>query len=492
MQRLTSVRKKITAQVAGQVARQGARLPDDAAEGHSERPQSKKQQPPKISPAIAPFYVGAAFIGGLIVALVGELMFGNSMLRWVFWAFAFGLGIGGVFLARFILNNLIERAAPYLLSPRSVPNMQEAQELLRDYLENDSLPRLVVREGQISQDTVATLQTLRYQPGRLEVDRVSAVLLWQQGGYILRGNGRFPYTIYQQIIGVLDLRPQFLPFDEAFWTIDAMRVQIKGIISYALIQDDDYFKEHSNRVTTMEVAQRALLPNADWQEKTKRFATSKLRDVVKQTAFSDFFVTPNHLNQLDLFETIRRFYTQQPLKSITDEIRTRLKTETRERLGEWGVEIRNVTFDTIGPPADFAEAAKRLHEGWLRQLDKEGEEAHTARAEIERANRQFNLAQLAQKTKVTEAETEKQVKQLNAEAEAAEHETRMKARGMGAVEFARRIETLRQAMGNTLDEGTFRELLRALDLLREDEREEIIRDGYSRLMIPPRGGRMDE
>lgn len=484
MQRLAPLRKRIAAQVA--------RPKDGEAEPKQERAPSRKQESLKFSPFTAPFIIGSVFFVALIVALVGESQFGDSSLRWAFWGIAFVVGAAGIVLARVIINNILARAAPFLLTPRGISGIEEAQEMLLDYLDNDSLPRLVVREGQYSHDAVMTLQMLRHQAGRLEIDRVSAVLLWQPGGYILRDNGRYPYTIYQQVIGVLDLRPQMLPFDDTYWTADAMSLHMKGTITYALIQDEAYFKEHSSRATTMDVAQRALLPQANWREKTTKVANIKMRDVIKQTVFTDYFVTPNHLNQLDLYETVRRFFTQQPLKSVTEEIRTRLKNETRERLGEWGVEIRNVTFDLIAPPKDFAEAAKRLHESWMRELDKESEEAHDARSEIERANRQYKLAQLDQNTKVTEAETEKRVKQLKAEAEAAEHETRMKARAMGAVEFARRIETLRQAMGNTLDEGTFRELLRALDLLREDENEEMQREAMSRLFRGGRSLRLDE
>lgn len=426
------------------------------------------------------------------MALVGELLFSDSIVRWVLWAFAFGLGIGGVFLARYILNNLIERSAPFLLSPHGVSDPGQAQEQLRDYLDNDALPRILVHEGTASQETVLPVMGFERQRGRLEVDRVSAVLLWKSGGYILRHEGSFPYSIDQRIVGILDLRPQSVPFDDNYWTVDAMRVQVKGKISYRIIQDENYFREHQSHLTSMEIAQRALLSESEWRHKTGNLLLAKVRDVILQIAFSDFFVTPNHLRGLDLYETIKQFYTQAPLKNVSEEIRKRVIGETRERLAEWGVEIIKVTIEAITPPKEFAESAKRLHEGWLRQLDQEREEQHSTRVELEHANRQFDLAQLQQKIKVTDAETDKQIKQLNAEGDAAEHETRMKARAMGALEFARRIETLRQAMGNTLDEGTFRELLRALDLLREDDKEELQREAMARLYNAQRSMRMDE
>jgi regulator of protease activity HflC (stomatin/prohibitin superfamily) len=174
------------------------------------------------------------------------------------------------------------------------------------------------------------------------------------------------------------------------------------------------------------------------------------------------------------------------------ELEQRIKQRLNDVCWKWGVEVIRVTFEQVTPPKDLTDAAHRTYLAWNQVNEQVLEAERQAQTKLRLAQVEFEEMRLHKETELLHAQTDKQKEIMQAEGDAAAYEMRMKARADGALEFARRIETLRQAMGNTLDEGTFRELLRALDLLREDEREEFDREGYSRLVIPPRMGRKGE
>lgn len=147
-------------------------------------------------------------------------------------------------------------------------------------------------------------------------------------------------------------------------------------------------------------------------------------------------------------------------------------------------------IDHLAPPQDFVDKAKRMYDDWMMALEKEAGMERQARSELEQANKQYQLAQLEHKTLIIKAETDKEVERLKAEAEAVGLETRMKARAVSAVEFARRMELVRQAFGDRLDEGTMRELMRALGLLVYERRYD--RDPRSILDLLGRGEEQED
>lgn len=435
-----------------------------------------KSKPSSISPGFGTTVISATFLLAIGAAMTASFL-APGLLRWAALAFGVILALVGLYVTRFVFQALIARCAILLLAPYGVKDPAAAHELLEEYLSYDYLPTIAIRHGQVAEGSDLSLLRRKEQldvslqsttgrgPAYLDIDRTSAVLIWQPGGYILQQYGVHLYEWNQQYVGAVDLRPQSLPIEDTFWTADGMRVQIKGAISFWIVQDASALKDGQTHSVKIETMRRALIPNPDWREKSIRTLNLKLREVVRQFVLSDFFVTPTQLQQLDLYETIRRFYTQQPLKNVMEELKARVVNETRDRLAENGVQVRQMFIDQLAPPQDLVETAKRMYDNWLREIDKEAEMARQARNELEQASKQFQLAQLEHKTLVTKAETDKEVERLKAEAEAVGLETRMKARAVSAVEFARRMELVRQALGERLDEGTMRELMRALGLL---------------------------
>lgn len=446
----------------------------------AKRPPALSRQPKSKPSSLAPdsgvMLVSALFLLAVGAAAVAGLFF-TGVMRWLALAFAFGMAGAGVLATRYVLRALLGRSAMLLLAPYSVQDPAAAQALLEDYLSQEYLPTIPIRQGQIAEGTDMSLLRRRDQldlsyqrttgrgPAYLDIDRSSAALIWQPGGYVLRQFGLHLYEWNQQYVGAVDLKPQSLPIDDSFWTADGMKVQLKGVISFWIIQDGSALKDGQAHLVKLENVRRALIPSPDWREKAARALMQKLREIMRQFALSDFFVTPDQLQHLDLTETLRRFYSQQASKPATEEIRARLINETRDRLADSGVAVRMMIIDHLAPPPDFVEKTKRMYDQWMIALEKEAELERQSRAELEQANKQHQLAQLEHKTLIIKAETDKEVERLKAEAEALGLETRMKARAASAVEFARRMELVRQAFGDRLDEGTMRELMRALGLL---------------------------
>ncbi len=436
----------------------------------------------------------------MIIAAAFTLAFGGATLaiflpdgpfRWGSLAFGVAMLAVGVWLSRFVLKTLVARCAGLLLSPYQVQDLKTATDLLEEYLGYDYLPTIAIRQGQIAEGTDMTLLRRREQldltlqrttgrgPAYLDVDRTSAVVLWQPGGYVLYQYGTHLYEWNQQFVGAVDLRQQSFQVDDDFWTLDGMQAHLKAVISYWVIQDAVSFRESQTHRAKWQNVQRAVMSTPDWRERTKRLLLIKVRDLMLQFALSDFFVTPTQLHGLDLVDTVKRVYAAQPHKELVQELSKRLIDETRERLAEIGVEVRSVIILSIAPPPFLAETAKQMYDAWLHQIHEEGKIERQARQDIENAKNDFQLAQIKQKKLMVEAETEKQVEKLKAEAEAESLETRMKARAVSAVEFARRMELVKQALGDSLDEATMRELMRALGLLVYERRYGYGRDSRS-------------
>ncbi|MCG3141260.1 MAG: hypothetical protein HDKAJFGB_02485 [Anaerolineae bacterium] len=469
------------------------------------RPSAPTRQPKAKPSSLSPGN-GVMLICALFLLAVGAAafaaVFAAGAVRWGALAFALVLTGVGVFATRYVINALIGRSAMLLLAPYSVQDPAAAQALLQDYLSQEYLPTIAIRQGQIAEGSDAALLRRKEQmdvslqrttgrgPAYLDIDRSSAVLLWQPGGFILQQFGLHLYEWNQQFMGAVDLRPQTLQIDDFFWTADGLKVQLKGVISFWIIQDANALKDSQIHSVKLEHVRRALIPAPDWREKAMRALNQKLREVMRQFALSDFFVTPDQLQHLDLTETLRRFYSQQAAKPALEEIRTRLVNETRDRLADSGVAVRMVIIDHLAPPQDFVDKAKRMYDDWMMALEKEAGMERQARSELEQANKQYQLAQLEHKTLIIKAETDKEVERLKAEAEAVGLETRMKARAVSAVEFARRMELVRQAFGDRLDEGTMRELMRALGLLVYERRYD--RDPRSILDLLGRGEEQEE
>jgi regulator of protease activity HflC (stomatin/prohibitin superfamily) len=175
------------------------------------------------------------------------------------------------------------------------------------------------------------------------------------------------------------------------------------------------------------------------------------------------------------------------------ELESRIKARLNDVCWKWGVEIIRVTIEQVVPPKELSDAAYRTYLVWNQMNEQVLEAERQAQMKLRLAQIEHEEMRLHKETDLLHAETDKQKEILQAEGDAVSYEKRMKARADGALEFARRIETLRQAMGSTLDEGTFRELLRALELLREDDRDEVLeRESLARLMGRFRPGRQPE
>lgn len=455
-----------------------------------------KSKPSTLTPGFGTILISGVFLIAVGLAVLASFLPSGAPRYAALLGSLIAVG-GGIYAARYVINALLGRCAALLLAPYSVQDPAAAQELLTHYLSDEYLPIIAIRQGQLADANDASLLRRKEQldmslqrttgrgPAYLDIDRSSAALIWQPGGYILQQYGVHLYEWNQQYVGAVDLKPQSLPIDDEFWTADGLKVKIKGVISFWIIQDASTLKDSQVHSVKLEHVRRALIPTPDWREKSVRALQQKLREVIRQFVLSDFFATPDQLQHLDLTETLRRFYTQQAARNAIDEIRARVTNETRDRLAEFGVAVRMVVIDQIAPPPDFVDKAKRMYDHWMTALEKEGELQRQARTELELASKEHQLAQLQHKTLILKAETDKEVERLKAEAEAVGLETRMKARAVSAVEFARRMELVRQAMGDRLDEGTMRELMRALGLLVYERRHD--RDSRSILEMFGRG-----
>lgn len=444
-------------------------------------PKTSSYRPPSISPGSGLFFILIPFVtafGSAVLAVFSPA----GTFRWAIAAFGGAMLVLGVIATRWVINGLLARSAMLLLSPHGVDDPARAKELLNEYLSREYLPTISIRQGKLvegsdmsllrrgEQMDVSLQHMTGYGPAYLDVDQTSAVLLRQPGGFALYQYGLHLYGWNQRFVGAVDLKPQSLPIDDAFMTRDGMEVRIKGLISFWIIQDASTLKDNQTHRVQLHNVRRALMPNPDWRERAIRQLNLKLRDVMRSIALSDFYVTPTHLHQLNLYETVQQIFAQKPLKNTIDELRTRIISETKDRLADIGVEVRMVIIDSVTPPQYLVDEAKRMYNAWLVELDKEADLTTQSHKDMELARQKLQLAELEHKTLVIKAETDKEVEKLKAEAEAVGLETRMKARAVSAVEFARRMELVRQALGDSLDEATMRELMRALGLLVNDRR----------------------
>jgi regulator of protease activity HflC (stomatin/prohibitin superfamily) len=447
-----------------------------------------------------------------VIALVLGFIAGSQTGALVIGA-AVGIGIvvvaTSLIVGMLLSKSVIAAVAPLFMTRYGTSERQRAQDLVESVLSDSSVPVYRVVEGMMHDDMNPELarqfgggqnerrrelfKTVGQGPARLYVDQESAVLVEREGKFIALHAGMHDLTFADRVKGIAHLRPQREPIDfKSVLTHDMVGLDIRGGVTFQIKQDARHLEQTQSHYVEVEVLRRALLPRDEWKTRTKSQIALQINAVLRECDLWQLYLSPPKLpapGEISTLYTLGQAVLPSPTRL---ELEQRIKQRLNDVCWKWGVEVIRVTFEQVTPPKDLTDAAHRTYLAWNQVNEQVLEAERQAQTKLRLAQVEFEEMRLHKETELLHAQTDKQKEIMQAEGDAAAYEMRMKARADGALEFARRIETLRQAMGNTLDEGTFRELLRALDLLREDEREEFDREGYSRLVIPPRMGRKGE
>lgn len=447
-----------------------------------------------------------------LIALAAGWLAGSSSNVLVL---GFALGVGVVVAATaLVVGQMLARAvanavAPLFMTRYGLSERDRAQELIYSMLSETELPAYRIVQGELRDDMSPELssyyggmqgqrrrelfKTAGYGPARLYIDSESAVLVERDGKFEVLHAGMHDITRVDRLKGVAHLRPQREPIDlKGIFTRDTVALDLKGIVVYQIKQDSRHLEQTQTHHVDVDMLRRALLPRDEWRSRTQAQVRLQVIAVLRECELWQIFLAPPKPPAPGEIATL---YTlgQSVLPSNTRfELEARIKSRLNDLCIRWGVEITRVSIEQVVAPKDLSEAAYRTYLQWNQTNEQSLEEVRQAELKLRLAQFEHDQMRLQQESDILNAETEKQKEILQAEGNAVAYEKRMKARADGALEFARRIETLRQAMGNTLDEGTFRELLRALEMLREDEREEYDREGYPRYYTQSRERRIQE
>ncbi len=407
-----------------------------------------------------------------------------------------------VIVAVMLVRSANDAVIPLFMTRYGINERERAQELLSTMTEDSSVPSLRVIEGALRDDLNIEgrfhtdayyarrrdlFKTVGVGPARLYLDRESAALVERDGKFIVLHAGVHELTHLDRVKGYAHLRTQKEVSDlKGMMTRDMIPLDVKVSVTFQLKQDMRQLEQTQMHTVAEDVLRRALLPSDTWRTRTKAQITLQIKNVIGECELWQLFVSPPKPPVTEAMSAIFALGQSALPSSTRIELETRLKTRLNDLCWRWGVEITRVSFDELKPPQDLIDLAHRTYQTWNQIMEQDLETDNEVARKKRLAEAELAQARMQKEAQLLNAEAEKQREILHAEGEAEAYEMRMKARADGALEFARRIETLRQAMGNTLDEGSFRELLRALDLLREDEREDYDRSSLSRLLMRPR------
>ncbi len=456
---------------------------------------------PRISATAASFLLPFLTLVAMVIGYVAA-QFSSPL------ALGAAVGVGLVLAATVLLVSIMlvrsttDAIAPLFMTRYGVNERERAQELLSTMTEDSSIPAFRVMEGTLRDDMNAEdsfrtdayfarrrelFKTVGVGPARLYLDRESAALVERDGKFIVLHAGAHELTLLDRVKGYAHLRTQREVAElKGMMTRDMIPLDVKVSVTFQLKQDMRQLEQTQTHTVAEDVLRRALLPSDTWRTRTKAQIALQIKNVIGECELWQLFVSPPKPPVTEAMSAIFAL-GQSALPSATRiEVESRLKTRLNDLCWKWGVEVMRVSFDELKPPQDLVELAHRTYQTWNQIMEQDLETDNQVARKKRLAEAELEQARMQKEAQLLNAEAEKKREILHAEGEAEAYEMRMKARADGALEFARRIETLRQAMGNTLDEGTFRELLRALDLLREDEREEYSRDSLSRLFVRPR------
>ena len=407
-----------------------------------------------------------------------------------------------VLVAVMLVRSTTDAMVPLFMTRYGINEKERAQELLYSMTDDSHVPAFRVIEGALRDDMnpEPMLQTsLSYErrrelfktvglgPARLYLDSESAALVEREGKFLVLLGGRSDLTHVDRVKGYAHLRTQREVVEpKGVLTRDMIPLDLKIIVVYQIKQDARHLEQTQTHSVAVDVLRRALLPRDEWRTRTKSQIPLQINNLLRECELWQLFLSPPKPPAPAAMSAIFTL-SQSVLPTTTRiELENRLKTRLNDVCWKWGVEVTRVSFEELKPPKDLVESAHRTYLTWNQITEQNVETESQTATKMRLAQAELEQARLQKEAQLLNAETDKKREILHAEGEAEAYEMRMKARADGALEFARRIETLRQAMGNTLDEGTFRELLRALDLLREDEREDYQRDSLSRLLMRPR------
>lgn len=425
------------------------------------------------------------------------------------------LGVGLVVVATalavgfLLVRSVVGAVAPLFMTRYGTSERARSEELVNSLISDSQALAFRVVEGEMRDDLnpdvtkqIGAPQTERRRelfktvgqgPVRLYVDPESAVLVEREGNFVPLHAGMHDLTQADRVKGIAHLRSQRETVEmKGVLTRDTIGLDLKVSVHFQIQQDTRHLDQTQTHQVDVKLLRRALLPRDEWRTKTKSQVFLQTTAVLRECELWQIFLSPPKPpapGEIATLYTLGQAILPTPTKI---DLEGRIKERMNEVCWKWGVEVTRVILEQVVPPKELSEAAYRTYMAWNQVNEQVLDAERQAQTKLRLAQVEFEEMRLHKETELLHAQTDKQKEILQAEGDAAAYEMRMKARADGALEFARRIETLRQAMGNTLDEGTFRELLRALDLLREEEWAEVERDPHSGALVRQRVGRTPE
>lgn len=458
-----------------------------------------KSRNPSVSPlraaALLPFMTLMAFGAGWVVA--------SSQNPW--WIGG-ALGVTIVLVAtclvtifllgRSIAASFAKSLAPLFMVRYGENERQRTQELLYSIATKSlTTPEFRVGDGELLELEPANPQKehaneekakskeifmrTRQGPATLWVDRTSAVLVergkdpkkndkrigadkpWVEGEYVVASYGKLELANEDRVLGMADLRPQKELFEiSGALTKDIVPVDVKLVVIYQIIQDKKSLEQTQTHKTDVATLRRALLPNNDWRTKTRAQIKSQVNAVLCECDLWEIFAPVHPPDPIVIAEIYTLGHGIMPTpRRLT--LEDRVQARINERCCNWGVHVTQVLIEQVLPPQDVRQSSQRAYVSWSKLTEQVLEAQKKAQADLK-------LAQVARE----ESRVKKEITVLDAEGKAKAYETEMRARAESALEFARKIDILRASMGEHLDEGAMRELLRALGFMSQEKEEE--------------------
>ena len=440
----------------------------------------------------------------------------------------FAIGVGAVmvitsllmlpFVTHTIVSSIASVLAPLFMNRYGMNERARAEKLIR-FAANASTvtPTFRVVEGVLRNDLKDTPKTQADEkhdetpdefflrtglgPATLYIDRESAVLIEFGEDKARAGTGKFDVLHAgkhelkkgDRYKGCVHLRPQREVVELAgVLTRDTVALNLQTAMMYHVRQNTRYLEQTQAHQTELESVRRALLPRDEWKQKTVIQLKLQINNVLRECELWQLFLVPP---QPPTPAAIASLYTmgQSILPAPTRlELENRIKARVNENCWKWGVEVTRVSLDQIHPPSELCDAARRAYVIWTQLTEHLLETEKQAQAELRLAQVKQEQVRVERETQLLKAEGDKDEKVLAAQGEADAYAKLLQARADGALAFARRIEVLRQGMGTSLDDKTFRELLRALDLLRDEPKEDKEDEGdesLAKFLVRERYGR---
>lgn len=421
------------------------------------------------------------------------------------------IGVGGVIVALvmvlgiFLVHSNAKVLAPLFMARYGVNERARAESMIMEMLQTSKTSKFRVMSGVLEtlvedDDNAGTdkkskpnvKNELFRATGRgaasIAIDLESAVLVRRGEHFQVFHGPKCDLGKDDEYINSVLLRPQKESIEvKGALTRDTVALDITGSVVYQIQQSKEYLEQYRRYQGDWTAIQRALLPHDEWMQRTRASIASAVRGVVREYELWQMFAAPPKPptpTEMATIYTLGQSIVPNSTRVYLEEL---IKARLNDSCWRWGVEVTRVVIDEVSPPQEIRDAAHHAYLSWTQMSEHILEAEKEAQSKLRTAKVEYEEKSIRAKAELLDADNAKQKVILEAEAEADAYRKRMHARAEGALEFARHMEIIEQGLGDRIDEGAMRELLRALGFMQHEKTEEdpkwlldyMARRGYS-------------